>query len=276
MALEHLPANAPPEAMTAVLERDGAVVVDDLLAPALRDTLNRELDEVIRVTAPGVRHPTLPAMVDFFGRDTIRLDGLPAKAASFAEVMLLPRLLDLADHFLLGNCLDYQLNTAQLIEIGPGESAQRLHRDEDAWAYMPRPGPELQIEAMFALADFTAENGATCVVPGSHRWPRERQPEPGEILQAEMRAGSALVYLGATLHGGGANTSRSARRRGMFVGYVVGWLRQEENLFLSVPLEVARGLPKRARELLGYKAHRALGVVDVGSPMAMFDDEASN
>ena len=84
-----------------------------------------------------------------------------------------------------------------------------------------------------------------------------------------MLAGSALFYLGSTLHGGGANTTRDVHRRGMFLGYVVGWLRAEENMFLTVPMEAAKTMPVRLQELLGYKPHFALGVVDVGSPMAV-------
>ena len=122
---------------------------------------------------------------------------------------------------------------------------------------------------MFALTDFSAANGATQVVPGSHLWPLDRTAKPEEIIQAEMTAGSALLYLGSTIHGGGANRTDSARRRGMFLGYVVGWLRTEENTFLTVPIEKVRAMPLRIQELLGYKAHMAIGVVDVGSPMKL-------
>ena len=127
----------------------------------------------------------------------------------------------------------------------------------------------MQVEAMFALSDFTKASGATQVVPGSHLWEPDREPEPEEIFQAEMLAGSALFYLGSALHGGGANTTEDVRRRGLFLGYVVGWLRAEENMFLTVPMEAAKTMPVRLQELLGYKPHFALGVVDVGSPMAV-------
>ena len=110
------------------------------------------------------------------------------------------------------------------------------------------------------------------MVPGSHRWDPERQAEPHEIVQAEMPAGSALVYLGSTMHGGGANTTADVRRRGMFFGFVVGWLRTEENTFLTVPIEAVRSMPLRVQELLGYKSHGPIGVVDVGSPMVMLTD----
>ncbi len=122
---------------------------------------------------------------------------------------------------------------------------------------------------MFALTDFTAANGATQVVPGSHLWPLDRVAQPEEIIQAEMKAGSALFYLGSTIHGGGENRTDNVRRRGMFIGYVVGWLRTEENTFLTVPIEKVRSMPVRIQELLGYKAHMAIGVVDDGSPMKL-------
>ena len=255
--------------LLAVLERDGAVVVAEALSADQLARLNGELDGMIRATAPGLRHPSHQAMVEFYGHATVRFDGLAGKSATFLEVMLLPLLCQTADHFLLPNCLDYILNTGQLIEIRPGETPQRLHRDEDAWGYLRPPKPQLEVEAMFALSDFTRENGATQVVVSSHLWPNERQAEREEIIQAEMRAGSALFYLGTTLHGGAANRTDAVRRRGMFLGYVVGWLRAEENSFLTVPIEQVRGMPARVQELLGYKAHRAIGVVDVGSPMAL-------
>ena len=116
---------------------------------------------------------------------------------------------------------------------------------------MPKVEAILQIETMFALSDFTKASGATHVVPGSHHWQPDREPEAEEILQAEMPADSALFYLGSALHGGGANTTADVHRRGVFLGYVVGWLRAEENMFLTVPMEAAKAMPVRVQELLG-------------------------
>lgn len=251
----------------ALLERDGAVIVEDTLSPRQLKELNNEIDQHIEELSPGLRHPSHEKMVEFYGHETIRFDGLPGKSRTFLDVMLLPQLTETADYFLLSGCEDYLFNTGQLIQIGPGETDQLLHRDEDAWREIPAPRPRLEIEAMFALTDFTVENGATRVVPGSHQWPLEREAQPDEIARAEMSAGSALLYMGSTLHGGGANTTAGEHRRGMFVGYVVGWLRTEENMFLTVPIEKVRQMPVRVQELLGYKAHRGIGVVDVGSPM---------
>ncbi len=111
---------------------------------------------------------------------------------------------------------------------------------------------------MVALVDFTADNGSTLIVPGSHRWEAGRQATPDEIVPAEMPAGSAVVYLGSTIHAGGANITRGAWRRGLHLSYVLGWLRTEENHYLSTPADQAFALPRGAQELLGYAVHDAL------------------
>lgn len=271
MSLELERANVAVESakLHALLERDGAVIVEDIMSADQLQRLNAELDLHIEGLSPGLRHPSHEAMVEFYGHKTIRYDGLPGKSATFLEIMLLPQLIETADFFLLPNCEDYLFNTGQFIQIGPGETDQSLHRDEDAWRELPAPKPTLEIEAMFALTDFTVANGATRVVPGSHKWSPDREARPEEITRAQMSAGSALLYLGSTLHGGGANTTAAESRRGMFLGYAVGWLRTEENLFLTVPIEKVRKMPLRVQELLGYKPHRSIGVVDVGDPMVM-------
>ncbi len=274
--IERIKSSASSKQLCELLERDGAVIVEDILNPDQLASLNSELDQFIAKVDPGLRNPTTEEMIDFYGLSTIRIDGLPAKSRTFLDAMLLPQLCETADHFLLPNCRDYLLNTGQLIQIGPGESSQQLHRDESAWeeqaSLMAWPRPPLQIEAMFALTDFTAANGATQVVPGSHHWSWDRVALPEEITRAEMKAGSALLYMGAAIHGGGANETADQHRRGMFLGYVVGWLRTEENMFLTVPIESARSMPLRIQELLGYKAHGSIGVVDVGSPMALLNN----
>ncbi|HUV10444.1 MAG TPA: phytanoyl-CoA dioxygenase family protein, partial [Acidimicrobiia bacterium] len=149
----------------------------------------------------------------------------------------------------------------------PGAEEQWLHRDEAVWSDLPQPHPEVQVASVIAFVDFTKENGATRLVPGSHRWPERnltpaeqmaaRQPEPDEIAYAEMPAGSAVVYSGGTIHAGGAN-STDIPRRGAHLSYCLGWLRTEEANLLSVPPEVARTLPRRAQELLGYGMHDSI------------------
>ena len=269
MKLQNVSCNTSAKDLAAILERDGAVIIEGALGQQQLSNINLDMEQILTSTAPGLRHPTADFFVEFYGRKTIRIDGLPAKSNTFLEAMQLPFLLGVADELLLPNCDDYLLNTGQIIQIGPGESVQHIHRDEDAWRHLKHPKPLLQVIAMFALTDFTIANGATQVVPGSHLWPPERQPLAEEITQAEMAAGSVLLYLGPTLHGGGANTTSDQWRRGMFLGYVLGWLRTEENTFLTVPMEAVRKMPTRCQELLGYKAHNGTGVVDIGSPMAL-------
>jgi ectoine hydroxylase-related dioxygenase (phytanoyl-CoA dioxygenase family) len=196
-------------------------------------------------------------------------------------VLCHPLLLGVCDAVLVPSCATYQLNIAHVLDRGPGAEAQMLHRDELVWIHVPRPHPELQVASMIALEDFDADNGATRVVPGSHRWEPERQPEPHEVAVAAMPAGAAAIYLGSTLHGGGANTSADRRRRGMHLSYVLGWLRTEENQFLSVPADVVKTLPRRAQELLGWVAHDAiaagggyLGTVDLRDPIERFESIA--
>ena len=119
---------------------------------------------------------------------------------------------------------------------------------------------------LYSLCDFTAENGATRVVPGSHLWPAKRKPQEHEVVAAEMKAGSAIYYLGKTLHGGGPNQTQDQMRRALFLGFSLGWLRTKENFFISTPIEAVREMPKRVQQLLGYETHGGIGVVDVGLP----------
>ena len=255
--------------LAEALEADGAAIVSQALSPAQRATLNEDLDRALDGIEPGLRHPPSQFFVEFYGSKTIRIDGLPGKSEAFVDLLEDSFMTRIADRLILPHCQHYLLNTAQLIQIGPGESNQWLHRDENAWSHLA-PAHLLQVEAMFALTRFTRENGCTRVVPGSHRWNSDREATEDEIGHAEMDAGDALVYLGSTIHGGGANTTSDEWRRGMFFGFVVGWLRTEENLYLTVPFEKARAMPEIVRERLGYRAHDGIGVVDVGDPMALF------
>jgi len=269
--LEQVNVSIDSEDLASILLRDGAAIVMNALEDRQLKSINSEVDELIRSTGPGLRNPASDYFVEFYGSQTIRLDGLPSHSETFWEIMEDSFMTRVADELLLPNCEDYLLNTGQLIQIGPGETAQDLHRDEDAWSYFKAPKPLLEVEAMFALSDFTIENGCTQVVPGSHLWNSEREAKPEEVLRAQMEAGSALLYLGTTIHGGGANTTSDQWRRGMFFGFVVGWLRTEEACLLTVPREKVKKMPRRVQELIGYKAHEGIGVVDVGSPMVLLD-----
>lgn len=248
------------------LQRSGGVIVEDLLGPELLGDINGDVGPLLE--AAGARVDGInPAIAAFFGDRVRHLSGLAGKSRCFAEeVMCHPLLLSACDRVLLPNCADYRLNLAHLMDRGPGSERQLIHRDRDVWVHFPDRGIELQVATLIALVDFTRENGATCVVPGSHLWPPERQALEEEIAFAEMKAGSAVIYLGSTLHAGGSN-STDDWRRGVHMSYCLGWLRSEENNVLAVPPEQARGLSRRCQELLGYGIHDAID--DLGGYLGM-------
>lgn len=269
---------AGSDEIVARLEETGAVVIEDLLARDVVDRLNAELDPHLG-SPPADRRFINDAVAWFFGQQTDHVTGVAGKSRTFAiDVMCHPLMLAVCDRILLRSCARYQLNLGHVLDRGPGAAAQLLHRDELVWNDVPRPHDTLQIASMIALCDFTAENGATRLIPGSHRWAVDRIPEEHETVPAVMPAGAAVLYLGSTLHGGGENRSADQRRRGLHLSYVLGWLRTEENSYLAVPLDRVRNLPRRSLELLGYTAHDALargggylGAVDVRDPLEMIE-----
>jgi ectoine hydroxylase-related dioxygenase (phytanoyl-CoA dioxygenase family) len=273
-SLPRLQHGDPTSEILAALDEHGAVIVEGLLDAAVLARFNAELDPLLAVAQPDRRFLN-PAVEWFFGKRTRHVAAVAAHSRTFAtDVLCHPLLLGVCDAVIGPACARYQLNIAHVLDRGPGAEAQMLHRDELVWNHVPRPHPELQVATVIALENFRAENGATRVVPGSHRWPIERVPESDEIADAVMPAGSAVIYLGSTIHGAGANTTADRRRRGMHVSYVVGWLRTEENQYLSVPVDIVRELPRRAQELLGWAAHDAiaagggyLGTVDLRDPV---------
>jgi len=256
--LQHLPASAPLDAIERALKDDGGVIVDDFLAPAVVARIRDEVAGARAAANPGLEHLN-PAIQFFYGDKTRHVNGMAAQSRTFAtEVLIHPVFLGICDRVLLPSCARYQLNLGHLIDRGPGAQAQLLHRDELVWVHVPRPHPELQIASMIALEDFREDNGATRLVPGSHRWPHARRPEPHEIADAVMPAGSAVIYLGSTIHGAGTNSTLGEWRPGLHISYTLGWLRTEENNYLAVPPDVARTLPRAAQEVLGYAVHDAI------------------
>jgi ectoine hydroxylase-related dioxygenase (phytanoyl-CoA dioxygenase family) len=251
------------------LLQDGGVIVDDLLNKTLLGQLNSEVDPLLAAADPAHKHLN-PALDFFFGDKTRHVTGLAGKSPNFAEnVMLHPVYQGLCERVLLPNCADYILNLAHIMDRGGGAQRQIFHRDEDIWVHMPTERPELQLASIVAMVDFTRDNGATAVVPGSHRWPRGRKPQEDELAYAEMPAGSAVIYLGSTVHAGGTNTLADFWRRGIHMSFCLGWLRTEENNLLATPPEMALNLSVRAQQLLGYGVHDAID--DLGGYLGMVD-----
>jgi ectoine hydroxylase-related dioxygenase (phytanoyl-CoA dioxygenase family) len=251
MSLTTVDASAPTDAIVAALEQDGAVILENALGNAERLSLVNELQPLIDRTPHGGD--------DFTGRKTQRTGALVARSPRCRPLVTDRRVLATAEALLAPFTEKLILHLTQTICIHRGQGAQILHRDRLAWGTHLPHSIEPQCNTIWALTDFTAENGATRVVPGSHRWPAEQRAEPEQICQAEMAAGSVLLYTGTVLHSGGENQSQQARL-GLNITYCLGWLRQEENQYLSCPPHIARDLDPELQELLGYtQGNYALG-----------------
>lgn len=235
------------------IDRNGYAIRTGVLSPARVAELRAALDPLLADTPPG-RNP-------FEGFRTRRVYSPLAKTRALDDLVLTPWLTELADG-LIG---PHTLSSLIGIQIGPGEVAQEIHHDAAAYP-LPRTFREVVFNTMWALDDFTADNGATVVHPGSNHWPGAEPPPGAEGVQAVMPAGSVLIWPGRTLHGGGANRT-DGWRLGLVIEFVAGWLRQHENIQASMPPEVARELPPRLQELIGYHLYpKFLGYVDGRHP----------
>ena len=254
MPIERLAGTASPERVTEVLARDGCAVIERLAPVDTMRSALRELEPWIEATPEG--------RDAFSGHRTRRTGGLVARSPTCRALIQHPLILATTKQLLAG-ATSFRLHLTQVIAIGAGEPGQPIHRDQWAFDFFPFPmGYEVQCNTIWAMTDFTAENGATRVIPGSHLYEDRLEFGHDDCEAAEMPAGSVLVYTGAVYHGGGANRSR-ATRYGLNLTYARSWLRQEENQYLSVPPDVARGLPDELLRLIGYqRGAYALGYVD--------------
>lgn len=240
--LEHLPADAAVDEIMAILDRDGALILDNAIDVEAADAIRAELQPYVDATGPG--------RDGFSGHRTTRTGALVARSPKCRDLIMDTRIRAICDRVLLPNCDRYQLHLGQVIRIMPGQGAQPIHRDRWAWGKHLK-NVEPQLNTIWALTDFTRENGATQVVPGSIDWPDAQVPKDEEIAWAEMGRGSVLVYTGTVFHGGGANVSQTDRQ-GLNITYALGWLRQEENQYLSCPPHIARTLDPELQALIGY------------------------
>ena len=250
-AIATMSASTGSAAIVDALHRAGAVIVRDVAPAGILDTVSAE-------RRPHYDEQGASFQNDFNGYRTLRLGRILALSRASAELIAHPLVMAVADAVLLRHCDNYRIGSCTAIEILPGEGDQVLHRDDDLYP-LRIPGVEYQIAAMWALDDFTRENGATRVVPGSHDLRDIESVGDADIAQAVMTRGSVLFYMGATIHGGGANRTRAARS-GLINTYSLGWLRQEENHYLGIPRAVADSYPERVRRLMGYQSHDLLGV----------------
>ena len=245
--------NTSPEAVVDAVSRDGYAVVRDAVDPETVAAVSTDLAPFLEDAHKGHE--------EFFGKLTKRFGALLAKSSAVQSLLVHPTVLAVADHALLPHCVRYHVHYTGVMHLEPGETRQVLHRDTSIYP-IANPCPPMTVATMWAVSDFTGQNGGTRLVPGSHLWSNERVPESAEVVATEMTPGSVLIYTGNVIHGGGANHADQPRT-GVALHYNLGWLRQEENQYLAVPQEIARQLPDQVQELMGYAlGSSSLGFVD--------------
>jgi ectoine hydroxylase-related dioxygenase (phytanoyl-CoA dioxygenase family) len=258
--IQSVDVTASRDELDAILKQDGCVIVRDAIDHAAIDRLLADLAPYLRKKPKGA--------TGFLGYETKRLHSLFAKTPAVCDFIVHDKLMEIMDLTLGPWCDTYRLSSNSITAIGPGETPQMLHRGDSLYPLAHPTERNANCTAFWALTDFTERNGATCLVPGSHTWDDERRPTEAEVVQAVMPKGSFCVFVGAIWHGGGRNVTADEWRIAMFAGYALGWLRQEQNMYLSVPPEMARALPEKVARILGYSIHKPfLGwVADIQDP----------
>lgn len=264
MTIQKVANTSSPEEITAILRADGVACVAGFTDAETLAGLKRDLLPLLEGTRGGED--------EFLGAATRRVSRLFARTRHIAAIAANPLYLETARDILQADPVkiwadqesmvvapDFQVSLTQAIQIWPGQGKQPLHRDDAVFLWRhPTYGREARLQIMVAISDFTQQNGGTRVIPGSHRWDDERTPKPEEAIAAEMRAGDALMWVGSLYHGGGDNRS-NAPRTGVTMAYDLSFLRQEENQYLSIPIEILRTFPEEIQRLLGWSRGATFG-----------------
>lgn len=246
------------------LQRDGFLILENLLNPDFLGQLYGELDPHFEATPFGTGH--------FYGAETKRFARVLMRSPAARSLALHDQVMPIIEDILSPHCECLQLNLTQAIEIHPGAPDQFPHRDHDMWR-TPKGQFENMINVMWALDDFTDHNGATRVWPGSNNMSQDAGRPDHEAISAVMPAGSCCLFLGSTLHSGGANRS-NAPRRGLIISYCLGWLKPWENQWLSYPPHIARDFDPELAALVGYQQHLpSLGNFEGQCPSVLLSDE---
>ena len=258
-----LDSDATPQDVADELLNNGCVIVKHRASREQMDDLQAELQPYLEDAPLGG--------TEFAGHTSRRRNNLPAKSSTCRTLAIDPLIMGVCDLVLGPYCVNYRLHVTALIELLPGEVQQSVHRDGGIYP-VRHPAPPLTLAAFWAYTDFTEENGATQVAPGSHLWAHEREPLAHELVQAVMPRGSVLLYTSSVWHGSASNHSDSPRT-GMALHYNLGWLRQEEALLLSTPPDLAKDYPEQLQRLIGYDLGGPyLGFIEQGNPHRLLED----
>lgn len=267
MATQLKPVDALQEQVdhySTLLLRQGYVIIPCAEDPDVVRALDEDFEE------PFARTPF--SQGNFFGEHTVRFARALIRSPHAATLVQNPVVLGVCERVLLPWCESIQLNLTQAIAVHPGARAQLPHRDEEMWRG-PKGEVEYMVNAIWPLTRFTRENGATLVWEGSHREEKDKYVVDDGVIAAEMEVGSVLLFLGATLHGQGANNSDEVRRA-LAIGYSLSWLKPYENQMLSYPPHIARHFPRELAELIGYRqVPPNLNNYEGQSPMRLLEDD---
>ena len=265
------PATGDTQNLLDELQQQGYALIPEFLSSEQLQQVNQCYDEILGSHS---------GRNNFEGMQTERIYTLVARHRVFQNIAEDPRIMALCDALFMPN---YQLTANQAIVISPGETPQPWHTD-DSFYPIPRPRPMISLSTIVAVEDFTAENGGTQVIPGSHLWSdeeidgdyhagdNERDPQfsarlKGMSLTVAMPAGSCLVFAGTLLHRGGENNSK-ATRRAFSNQYCEPWARPQENFFLAIPPAEVAKMSAKIQSLLGYSIHAPfMGQVSASHPL---------
>ncbi|MNC05820.1 Phytanoyl-CoA dioxygenase (PhyH) [compost metagenome] len=278
--LTTLPRTATIDDILECLERDGGCIVQEMLKQQTLDGLWADLGAELDATPNGEGL--------FVGNQTRRVSGLFNRSLHMQDLITQPQFYGAAERWL---CKPYkywlndtqyesmpalQVSLTQAIMIMPGQGLQPLHRDDIAH-HRRHPGLDSQIQVLYALSEYSEANGATRVIPGSHKWDDDRAPTYEETVPAEMNPGDGLIYLGSTYHGGGQNTTVDRPRTAIATTLVLGYLRQEENSYIAVPRERVREYPERVQKLLGWTTNPPFcGWIEMRDPHYLVSTDTLN
>jgi ectoine hydroxylase-related dioxygenase (phytanoyl-CoA dioxygenase family) len=269
-SLDRLSIDTPDlsDAVEKRVNHDGYAIIQDVLDPTTCESL---IEEVARVER---EYEIEFGQNEFEGFQTRRIFNLISRGPKFRDLVINETVLA-AVAAILGD--DLLLSGTTSMHISPGETEQLLHAD-DGMISLPRPHPATMVTTLWALSDFTEENGATRLIPRSHLQ-KEIAPKPDDekdVIAAEIRAGSVLVLHASTWHGGGPNSTSNVERYGLSIQYVAGWCRQQQNLMLGTPREVVASYPRKLQELIGYSMYRnVMGHVERKHPLSLLGDDVA-
>jgi ectoine hydroxylase-related dioxygenase (phytanoyl-CoA dioxygenase family) len=261
--LRRVPKTTPVSEILEIVDADGGIIIEGFLTADQVRSFNEEVQPAMDALGAGSKHDD-EFVADFHGVQTKRLTNLVTLSKTFREEILEQDLIhDLGEAVFREESGDFWLTTGQVIEIGPGNKAQVLHRDLENNHFavtMGKTGPMVMVNFLIALTDFTEENGATRVIPGSNDWDDyEDRGTPEMTIPAEMKAGDVIFFNGKVSHGGGANVTDNELRRGLTIPLQPSFLTPEEAYPLLVDLELARTLSPRVQKLLGFRSQYPKG-----------------